>query len=497
MSRTKLAIYNMCGNIGLQAVIVTCGLIVPPLIISTFGSEINGLVSTIKQLLTYFSVVSLGLGAASSVALYEPLAKKDYNRVSAVFSATRIFFNQTGYAFGGLVLLTAIVLPLLKAGNIPPFTIFWLVLILGTGGFLEYIIVTKYRLLLIADQKLYIAARINAEGSILNAIAIVVLIKLGYSIIWVQLAASGIYLYRLLLTVHWVKKCYPQLRIKATPDFQAISKRWQAFHYQLPGLIITYTPILIIAAFCGYVEASVYAVYNTIFAALTMIVNIFSAALAPTFGNLIVDGNKALLEKNFRIYETVYWVALSFCCIGAAILAVPFVSLYIKSPDHVNYLVPSVAICFSLRVFCYALRTPSVTLVDAKGLFKENRKANMYEAIFNIILSLILVLYWGIAGVLAAGALTGAIRSIGYMANTEKLLPNNQFLKHVWLCSGYLLAGVLFYLLLGRFTVHTWLGWLLQACLRSMLIGIALIVLASCFNLEEIKAGIKKIKSLY
>ena len=93
------------------------------------------------------------------------------------------------------------------------------------------------------------------------------------------------YLYRLWQCIK--SKKYPQLDVDAKADFKAISTRWQAFQYQVPWVIISYTPILIIAAFCGYIEGRVYAIYNTIFAMLSMIVNISSLALTHTFGNII------------------------------------------------------------------------------------------------------------------------------------------------------------------------------------------------------------------
>ena len=134
--------------------------------------------------------------------------------------------------------------------------------------------------------------------------------------------------------------------------------------------------------------------------------------------------------------------------------------------------------------------------IEAKCLFKENRKANIYEAIFNVFLSLVLVLYWG-AGVLAAGAITGVIRSIGYMVSTEKLLPVNQFWKNGFQCGGYLLLGILFYCLLGSFTVPTWLEWIGQAVMRMLLVIVILTVFIATTNPKELKLVYQKISSLF
>ena len=92
MSRSKAAYKFVLSSGLIQIIIVISGLILPPLIISEYGSEVNGLVNTIKQLVTYFSVVSLGLGITSQVALYKPLSDDDWSKINSVLSTTHYFF---------------------------------------------------------------------------------------------------------------------------------------------------------------------------------------------------------------------------------------------------------------------------------------------------------------------------------------------------------------------------------------------------------------------
>ena len=109
--RTKNAFKIVLSSIILQVIIVISGLILPKLLIEVYGSTINGLVSSIKQLLNYLSVITLGLGAASQVALYKPLKEKKYSEINGILSATRIFFNKTGYVFIVISILATIIYP--------------------------------------------------------------------------------------------------------------------------------------------------------------------------------------------------------------------------------------------------------------------------------------------------------------------------------------------------------------------------------------------------
>ena len=60
--RSKKAIYNIVSSLVLQVVVLISGFIVPKLIISKFGSDVNGLLSSIAQFLAYISLLESGIG---------------------------------------------------------------------------------------------------------------------------------------------------------------------------------------------------------------------------------------------------------------------------------------------------------------------------------------------------------------------------------------------------------------------------------------------------
>ena len=74
--RKKSVLLTVSSNLFLQFVTVICGFILPPLIIVHFGSAMNGMVSSIKQFISYLNIVEAGVGGAAIVALYKPLAEK-------------------------------------------------------------------------------------------------------------------------------------------------------------------------------------------------------------------------------------------------------------------------------------------------------------------------------------------------------------------------------------------------------------------------------------
>ena len=82
----KKVMLNVGCTMLCQLVTFISGLIVPRLILSTFGSEANGLVSSITQFLNYIALVEGGIGSVVLTALYGPLAKKDDRKISSVLT---------------------------------------------------------------------------------------------------------------------------------------------------------------------------------------------------------------------------------------------------------------------------------------------------------------------------------------------------------------------------------------------------------------------------
>ncbi|WP_369671487.1 hypothetical protein, partial [Enterococcus faecium] len=90
-------------------------------------------------------------------------------------------------------------------------------------------------------------SKITAEGVIINLIISVIMIKLKYDFVIVQVVSTFVYIFRLLYTKIYVKNKYPKINYKAQPNFDLINNRWDAFYYELPRLIINYSPVLLIS----------------------------------------------------------------------------------------------------------------------------------------------------------------------------------------------------------------------------------------------------------
>ena len=65
--KNKRVILNIITAIGYQVVIAVFGLVLPRLYLVNFGSEVNGLNSTIKNIFAYLSLLEAGLDSRHSI----------------------------------------------------------------------------------------------------------------------------------------------------------------------------------------------------------------------------------------------------------------------------------------------------------------------------------------------------------------------------------------------------------------------------------------------
>ena len=77
----KKSLTNIAVGVFTQGCTLLLGILIPRLFILGYGSEINGLMSTINQFFGYAALLEAGVGLATMQALYKPLAFDDRKSV--------------------------------------------------------------------------------------------------------------------------------------------------------------------------------------------------------------------------------------------------------------------------------------------------------------------------------------------------------------------------------------------------------------------------------
>ncbi|NSV80247.1 sugar isomerase, partial [Enterococcus faecalis] len=192
--RSKKALTSTIIALILQVVNILSAMIIPRMIIGTYGSSVNGLIQSITQFLGYISLLQLGVGGVIRAALYKPLADKDEIQINKVVKAASIFFRKIGGVSCGYILVLAIIYPLISEGLFNYKYVAFLVIIIGLSTIAQYMLGFPYRLLVTADQKLYIYDFIQIIATILNVIFPIILIKFDSNIHIVKFVSSIVFI---------------------------------------------------------------------------------------------------------------------------------------------------------------------------------------------------------------------------------------------------------------------------------------------------------------
>ena len=418
--RGKNAIINLFGSAGTQVVSLLCGFIVPRIIIGTYGSEMNGLMHSIAQFLSYITLLESGVAGVVRAALYKPLAQNDNNKVSGVVMATEGFFKKICLIFVGYTAVLACVFPFIVEGDGNWFSTFAMVLIIALSTISQYYFGITYNVLLQADQKRYVSEMLSAGTVAVNAVLVFVCAGFGASVHVMKLVSSTVFAVKPVFLNLYVKKKYGINR-KIAPDKSALNQRWDGMGHHIAYFLHTNTDIFVLTL-CSRItkafsiaEVSVYSVYYSVVYGILSAVNILHLSVEAAFGNMIAKGEKALMKLNFRMYEQMSMMLSTFVFTCTAVLIVPFISVYTHGIEDADYIRPAFGYILTLAEALYCIRKPYNNVTHAAGHYRQTKKGAYLEAAINIGLSIILVVPFGITGVAVATAVAMGIRTLDYV----------------------------------------------------------------------------------
>lgn len=500
MSRTKKFFYNSITTAFYQVFVMIAGLITPRIMLKYYGSEINGLVSSITQFIAYFNLVEAGLSGAAIYALYKPLADGDNKRINAIVSAAKRFYTKSGYMFLLLTVGLAIFYPLYLETNIMnPLSMSILVIILGANGFLDFFSLAKYRVLLSADQKTYVISLASITHVIINTVIIVILGTMQVNIVVLRLLALLSIFTRSAILMLYTRKRYKYLDYDVTPDYDSLNKRWDALFLQILGVIHQGAPIVILTLIVKDLRiVSVYAIFNMIIAGINGILGIFISGLSASFGDVIAKGENKVLQKSYNEFEFSYYALITIVYSIAFIMIMPFIRIYTGGVTDINYDVPLIGFLFVLNGLLYNLKTPQGMLVISAGLYRETRLQTTIQGLIAVILGLVLTPFIGIYGVLIASILSNIYRDIDlvcFIPRNLTKLPIRNTLKRI-LIVGINILIIYLPFMSNKLNPNDYLQWIKHATIVGIYACVVTLITNGILEREAFKGVINRISGM-
>lgn len=405
-----------------QIVTLLLGIVIPKLMIVSYGSEVNGLMSSVRQIFVYVALLEAGIGTASLQALYAPVAKGDQQRTSEIMAATDHYYKRTGLLYGIAVVVLAFVYPILVKSNIPMPIVFGVIFFQGASGVINYFFQGKFSILLRVDGKSYITTNAGTIVNVASKLVQIVLILAGCNILVVQIAYFIINMLQMLYIMWYVKKHYAWLDLKVQPDYSALSQSKNVIVHQISSLVFNNTDIIVLTYFCGLKVVSVYSLYSMIISCVSNIIDSMCSSVEFVLGQAFNSDRKRFLKLQ-ETYET-YYLGISFAAFTITLVLLPsFIEIYssgITDAQYVDKYLPYLFV--GLNVLMYARRTSS-QIINFAGHFKQTQVRSIIESVINLSVSLILVHYIGMYGVLI-----GTIVALLYRTNDVIVYANRNIL---------------------------------------------------------------------
>ena len=405
--RLHTARKNVASTLANQLITTLCGLVIPWIMIDTFGSAAYGATTSIAQFLSYISLFEGGIGRVARGALYKPLADRDDEGISQVYLAVKRFFSCIGLAFAGYAVVLAFVYhDIAEVAIFDREYTFMLVVGIAIGKFAEYMGGVSKVTLFNADQKQYVVNAVYIITNILNAGLIVLLAKCGADILWVKVMSSMVFVMRPVLYSLYLRRHY---RIRRKGTRAVLPNKFTGIAQHTAYVIQNNTDVLILTVLADLRSVAVYSVYHLIIFSMRNVVTSFTGGMEALLGDMVAKGEQETLRRTYRGYKLILTV-LTVALFGAtAVLILPFVRLYTADVTDADYIRPVFGLLLVLSEALNCLVLPCFNLTIAANKLRESQIGAYGEAAVNVVVSLVLVIVWDPLVGVALGTLASTV----------------------------------------------------------------------------------------
>ena len=409
--KRKRVVRNIVSQFIYNGVVIVFGLILPRLYLVSFGSDVNGLVSTVKDIFAYLALLEAGIGLNSQYALYKPIANGERDRISSILSATRHYYLRTGTIYAAITLLLATVYPLVMQTALDYFSVFAIIIMYGAPGVITFFAQGKYRPLLEVDGKNYIYGYIYTATFVIGKVLTLVMLLVSDNLLLIQFTYTVPTFFQVVLMYVYVKKNYPWVNWRDKPDLKSLSQKGSVLIHQISQVIFKNTDTVILSIMWGMKYASVYVIYMLFFSNFDKIVQIFVGAINFRLGQMY-HTVKERFFKTYELYETTLYMMSFMCHTVLAAFLLPFITLYTKDVDDIDYIKPLYVILFTAVNLLTTLKHPNLQVVNLAGKFDATRSHAIIEMVINISVSVVATSFLGITG-----CLLGTIAALLFRVN--------------------------------------------------------------------------------
>ncbi len=476
-TRTRNAKLNWFSSISLQIITAISGLILPRIIIPTYGSSINGTIASITQFISYMTLLEAGVGSVFRASLYKPLYDNNFQQVSGIINAQKKYYRKLGSFFIIYIAALCFVYPLIVKTELDRGYIIILILVLSTGTFLEYFVSLPYQSLIIADQMVRLVNILSSIVIVCNVIISIVLVKIGASILAIKISTAIIAVLKPVTYIVYIKRNY-NLDKTAKPDLSALEQRKNGMVHHFSYYIHRNTDILLLSVFVGTKTVSIYSVYLAVVIGIEKLITSISGSLGAGVGNVLSSGNQKAIDRTVDTFELIQTVVTTILFSVTAMMLLPFIRIYTVKMEDANYIQPVFGYILIAAEAIYCLRCIYTTIIMNGNKFKETQTGAILESITNlgVSLSMIFILPTESSKLIgiAVGTFTGMtarlIFEIWYLRKDLIYRRAGKALRTIAVCIAASVLSIVTCILTMDYSCSSVIEWIIKAVLTTAIV---------------------------
>lgn len=404
-NRTKSATRTFVFGVVNKIITILFPFVTRTIIIYKLGAEYLGITSLFTSVLQILNVSELGISSAISFCLYKPIAEDDKDTINALIGLMRKLYKF----IGAFILITGIMLlPFLNyliIGNYPPdmnISVLYILYLLNSA--VSYLGFAYKGMVFEAFQQGDINHKILSVVEIVKYIVQIVILLFYANYYWFAAMLPLGTVAVTIITEIISKKKHPNIipRGEVSKETKNIIRQ-KIFFLSAHSIAATLTNSIdniVISGSMGLIATAIYGNYFYIYSSVTSILVIAYRAIKPAIGNSVyTDRCEKKTDIIYAVQFLCAWIIM-WCATCLLCLYQPFMEIWVGE----KYLLQiSTVIIIVLYFYGNALKLLySNIFIGIAGLWNKTLIRQIAVAIINLVLDILLVRKFKIAGIVFA-----------------------------------------------------------------------------------------------
>ena len=402
LERTKNARRNTIFGVIQRLYQMLVPFVMRTVMIYTLGVEYLGLNSLFTSILQVLNLTELGVGAALVFSMYKPIAEDDDETICALMNLYKLYYRVIGLIILVIGVCLLPFIPSLIHGDVPPDVNVYILYLMNLLATVQTYWLYSYKnSLLQAFQRQDLATKVMIATDTIKYVIQFGALLLLHDYYWYVIAILFTQILQNIGKSIVVDHLFPQYKAEGKlPKEQVhdINRRViDLFTTKVGNVIVTSSGSIVISSFLGLAALAIYQNYFYLITAVAAIFTVVFQSVVAGIGNSLILESP---EKNYRNFEKfsmlIAWLA-TICACCFLNLFQPFMTIWVGKNLLLDF---TTVIFFCVYFYVYEIDQLFSAHKDSAGIWHQDRFRPLITASANLVLSIILVHFCGVLGVL-------------------------------------------------------------------------------------------------